>query len=223
MRSERPSVRARMIRLAATFGWLDDTAQRNETVALVGDVLAKPRLDAADVEFICALNDDHDLDEDSGRFRLGAGQPVTAGHQAALACLGDQERRRSMPRALTGSNIDDARIAQVYYRHRPIDNVSDLRTIAASVASMDESEVKVLALDTLARHYIADRESLDHLVRLFSLSETIAVQRAIAGILIRSDYRSIAKPDLVRMLSARRVRSADGEDVIDALIRRLSS
>ena len=47
------------------------------------------------------------------------------------------------------------------------------------------------------------------------------MQRAIAAILIRGDYRAIAKPELVRALRTQRLRSPDGEDVIDALIRRL--
>ena len=223
MRVERPPVRARMIRLAATFGWLDADGERNETVAMIRDVLARPRLDASDVDFVCNVNADHDLDEDVERFRSPPGFGAGAGHRAALACLGDRDNHAWMPNALTSANIDDAKVAQVYYRHRPLDNPSDLRSAAAAVARMPDTDAKIIALDTLARHYIADRESLDELVRLFSSSESLAVQRAIAGILIRSDYKAIARPDLVRMLGERRVRSADGADVIDALIRRLSS
>jgi hypothetical protein len=48
------------------------------------------------------------------------------------------------------------------------------------------------------------------------------VQRAIAGILIRSDYRQIASPELVRALREHRLKSPDGNDLIDVLIRRLS-
>ena len=88
---------------------------------------------------------------------------------------------------------------------------------------MEGADAKVVALDTLARHYLSDRQSLEALVVLFGLSDSISVQRAIAGILIRSDYRSIARPELARTLGERRVRSTDGEDVIDMLIRRLAS
>ena len=223
MRAERPAVRARMIRLASTFGWVTSEGERNETVAMIRDVLAKPRLDSADAEFVCALNDDHDLDEETGRFALTPAQADDAGHRAALACLGDRDSHAWMPRALTSPKADDAKIGQVYYRHRPLDNATDLRAVSAAVAAMDESEAKLLALDTLARHYIADAQSLDELVRLYSRSESVAIQRAVAGILIRSDYRAVAKADLARMLADRRVRSVEGEDVIDALIRRLSS
>jgi hypothetical protein len=49
------------------------------------------------------------------------------------------------------------------------------------------------------------------------------VQRAIAGILIRSDYKTIAKAELARALRQHRLKSPDGEDLIDALIRRLQA
>ena len=111
MRAERPAVRARMIRLASTFGWVTSEGERNETVAMVRDVLARPRLDAADAEFVCALNDDHDLDEETGRFTLSAAQAEDAGHRAALACLGDRDSHAWMPRALTSAKADDAKIA----------------------------------------------------------------------------------------------------------------
>jgi len=45
---------------------------------------------------------------------------------------------------------------------------------------------------------------LDELTRLFPLAKSLNVQRAIAGILIRSDYRTIAKPELVRALRQHR-------------------
>jgi len=47
------------------------------------------------------------------------------------------------------------------------------------------------------------------------------VQRAIAGILIRSDFELIATPELVRALRDHRLKSPDGRDLIDVLIRRL--
>jgi len=40
-------------------------------------------------------------------------------------------------------------------------------------------------------------------------------------VLIRADYRTIARPDVVRTLREYRRKSPSGEDVIDALIRRL--
>jgi hypothetical protein len=88
---------------------------------------------------------------------------------------------------------------------------------------MKNAEAQVRALDTLARHQVADHESLEVLTRLFPATRSIDVQRAIAGILIRADYSSIAKPDLVQALSKHRLKSSDGRDLIDVLIRRLQA
>ena len=61
---------------------------------------------------------------------------------------------------------------------------------------MNGSEAQVRALDVLAQHYLSDRESLETLTRLYSRTHIMAVQNAIAGILIRADSRSIAGPEL---------------------------
>jgi hypothetical protein len=47
------------------------------------------------------------------------------------------------------------------------------------------------------------------------------VQTAIAGILLRADLRSIANPQLVATLQKDRRTSPPGDDVVDALLRRL--
>ena len=47
------------------------------------------------------------------------------------------------------------------------------------------------------------------------------VQTAIAAVLIRADYRSIASPELVQTLREHRLKSGAGQDLIDVLIRRL--
>src|SRR4030095_13401324 len=82
------------------------------------------------------------------------------------------------------------------------------------------SDAQVRALETLASYRLSDRESLDELTRLFPRAKSIGVQRAIAGILIRSDYRAIANPTLVSALRQHRLKSPTGDDVIDVLIRR---
>jgi hypothetical protein len=88
---------------------------------------------------------------------------------------------------------------------------------------MNGSDAQVRALDTLARYRLSDRESLEELTRLFPLAKSVNVQRAIAGILIRSDYRTIAGPELARALRQHRLKSPEGEDLIDVLIRRLQT
>jgi hypothetical protein len=57
----------------------------------------------------------------------------------------------------------------------------------------------------------------------FGDDKSLEVQRAIAGILIRADYQAIAKPELVEALRTHRRKSADGQDLIDILIRRLQA
>jgi hypothetical protein len=48
-------------------------------------------------------------------------------------------------------------------------------------------------------------------------------QRAIAGVVVRSDYGAIASPELVRALGQHRVQPSGGEDLVDVLIHRLQS
>ena len=88
---------------------------------------------------------------------------------------------------------------------------------------MNGSDAQVRALGTLARQQLTDVASLEELMRLFALAKSVSVQRAIAGILIRADYKSLAKPELVRSLLQHRLKSHDGADLIDVLIRRLQA
>ena len=86
---------------------------------------------------------------------------------------------------------------------------------------MGDPAAQARALDTLAHHRLSDRETLEALTRLFPVAKSVGVQRAIAGILIRADYGQIATPELVRALREHRLKSPDGQDLIDVLIRRL--
>jgi len=49
------------------------------------------------------------------------------------------------------------------------------------------------------------------------------VQLAIAGILLRSDYQTIASADLLQLLRQYRRRPSSSEDVVDVLIRRVQA
>ncbi len=128
-----------------------------------------------------------------------------------------------MLRALTSASDDDVAIAQVYLRHRPITDAGEMRAVASAIARMVPSDAQVRALDTLAHQHLADPESLNELARLFPLARSVDVQRAIAGILIRSDYQMLARADLARVLREHRVKSPGSDDVIDVLIRRLQA
>ncbi|MEO7762565.1 MAG: hypothetical protein ABIS68_11725 [Casimicrobiaceae bacterium] len=219
--TDRPEIRTRMIRLADTLGWLPPEAQRQELMDMIGDQLVQDQLSFAEVDLICSLNRDQWLDGDRHRLNVPAAMSAKPAQSAILACLGSSDAHTRVLRALTSPDDRDVQIAQVYLRHHPIADVAELRTVAAGIARMSMSDAQIRALDTLAFHYVADRESLDLLARLFSIAKSLTVQRAIAGIFIRSDYQSLAKPDLVRVLQQYRVKSPDGADLIDMLIRRL--
>jgi hypothetical protein len=88
---------------------------------------------------------------------------------------------------------------------------------------MPASPAQVRALETLAQQRISDAESLRTIAALFPLAKSVDVQRAIAGILIRADHRVLGQEDLARSLKRYRIKSPDGEDVIDALIRVLQA
>ena len=101
--------------------------------------------------------------------------------------------------------------------------MSELRNVADAIARMSDVSAQVRALDTLADHRVTDPQALGELARLFPVARTIDVQRAIAGVLIRSDYEAMDTPELARTLREHRFKSRDGRDLIDVLIRRLEA
>ena len=66
--ADQPQIRARMIQLAGTLGWLSPADQRAELVRMIGDLLARRSIGSAEVDLICSLNRDHELDQE--RYRL---------------------------------------------------------------------------------------------------------------------------------------------------------
>lgn len=217
--SDRPGLRARMIAVAADFSWLTAAERQAEMVALIAERLSAPMLTAADVDLVCRLNGDHSLDAALGQLPTAADGDV--GHAAIRACLGSDDDHARVVLALVSPLDGDVQIAQVYLRHHPIDDVAELRGVASGIARMSDSVAQVRALDTLAHHRLDDRETLEALTRMYTVAKSVGVQRAIAGILIRADYRQIASPELVRALQESRLKSTGGQDLIDVLIRRL--
>lgn len=218
--SEQPVVRARMVELAGDFGWLSASEQRAEVMQMIGDRFARSTVSASDVDLVCKLNNDHRLDGTWHALSATA-HDDDAGHAAILACLGSADDRLRVVQALTSARDADVQVAEVYLGHQPIADVDELRDVAAGIAQMTDTDAQVSALNTLARHRLSDPETLDRLTQLFPVARSVDVQRAIAGILIRSDYDSIAKPELLRALVEHRLKSPDGRDLIDVLIRRL--
>jgi hypothetical protein len=218
---DRSAVRVRMIRLAEHLGWLSAEENRAELIRLIGDELARSRPTAADVDLVCKLNENREFDEGRRDLPSAAVEADDVGHAAMLACLGEVEGRARVLRALTSRQDADVRIAQVYLRRRPLSDIHELRRVTTEVAQMSDGIAQVHALDTLAYLRLSDPEALEELTRLFVVARSIAVQRAIAGILIRSDYPAMARPELLRTLRAHRLKSPDGRDLIDVLINRL--
>ena len=216
-----PRIRARMIVLAGTLGWLSPTDQRAELIRMVGDLIARESIGAAEVDMICALNKDRELDEERRRLSLSPAQADKVANAAVLGCLGSTEGHGRVLQALTVGNDAETAIAEVYLGYRPITDVAQLRVVANGITRMTGSPAQVRALDTLARNGLHDRESLDELTRLFPVSGSVDVQRAIAAVFIRSDYQMLPRSEMVRVLSQTRVKSPGGDDIIDILIRRL--
>jgi hypothetical protein len=220
--ADQPEVRARMIDLAERLGWLTAADRHVELIRMIGSRLERPHIGSADVDLICTLNREHALDDALARIAVTSEVIRDAGRAGILACLGSPIAHTRVLKALVSRDDEDVQIAQVYLRHRPIVDVNELRLAATGIARMSNAEAQVRALDTLARHQLSDHESLDVLTRLFPVTKSLDVQRAIAGILIRADYQSFAKPELVHALRQHRLKS-DGRDLIDVLIRRLQA
>ena len=88
---------------------------------------------------------------------------------------------------------------------------------------MSAGGAQVRALETLARQRLGDAQSLQEIARPFPHARSLELKRAIAGILIRSDTRMLPRDELARTLRQHRLKSPDGDDVIDMLIGPLQS
>jgi hypothetical protein len=221
--ADAPAVQARMLALAGRLGWLSADERRDEIVRMMSELLERKGVGAAEVDLACALNGDHDLDAASARLRPAVGADDDVAHAAMRACLGSPEDHARTLEGLVSASEADVRIAQTYLHHRPITDVAELREFTVRIARMQGSEAQVRALEALGKHRLSDPASLDALARLFPAAQTANVQLAIAGILIRADFTSLARPEFVQTLREHRRESPPGNDVIDALIRRLEA
>jgi hypothetical protein len=216
-------LRARMIELGGALRWLTPVEQRAERMRIVEDIVAGRTVDSAEVDLVCALNRDRALDAELGRMQRALASSERLGDAAVLACLGSADARAQVLRALSGAREADGRIAQAYLAQRPVTDVVELRALYADVTKMPESDAQVRAFDTLARQQLSDPQILDDLARLLPQVKSVSVQRAIAGILLRSDYRLFSKTELVRVLREYRRKSPGGGDLLDVLLRRLEA
>jgi hypothetical protein len=190
---------------------------------MLGQLQARSTLGVTEVDLACTLNQGHELDGAFQRHGGPGNSEEDVAHAALRACLGSAEGRAHTLEALLSASDSEVQIARTYLRHRPLVDATELRGVVQTIAGMPTPAAQVRALEALGRHQVSDRGSLDMLIRLFSQTSSWPVQAAIAGILIRADLRPIAGPQLVDTLQRDRRASPPGDDMLDALIRRLQS
>ncbi len=221
------AVQTRMMALARSLGWLTLAQEQAEFLRMLAQRMASDRLGKHEVDLVCStprdLQQGHAPGPAQHLLASGAARAGRVAHSAVLACLGDAQAHQRTVRALTSASDGDVAITQTYLRHRPLADVSELRAITTGIGRMTAASAQVRALETLARQRLADPQSLQEVARLFPLARSLDVQRAIAGILIRADLKALAPADLARSLRQHRLKSPDGNDLIDALIRLLQS
>ena len=221
--ADRASAQTRMMALAHDLGWLSAEEEQAEFVRMVANRMARGTLGLHEVDHICTRVAAQQAPLAPQVLALGGARPDNVAHSAALACLGDRPGHERTLRALTSASDGDVAVAQVYLRHRPLADVAEVRAIAAGIGRMTSAAAQTRALETLAKQRLADAQSLQAIARLFPAARSLDVQRAIAGILIRSDYRQLGPSELARTLRQHRLRSPGGRDVIDVLIHLLQT
>ena len=217
------AVQARMMALARSLGWISPAQEQAEFVRLLADRMARGSLGKNEVDLVCESPQGREPALAQRLLATGAARPGNVAHSAVLACLGNTEAHERSVRALTSARDEDVAIAQAYLRQRPLANVGELRALTAGIARMSTGAGQVRALETLARQRLADPQSLQAIAELFGQARSLEMQRAIAGILIRADTQLLARAELARTLRQQRLKSPDGSDVIDMLIRTLQS
>ena len=60
--ADQPVVRARMLGVARNLGWLTQDEQRAELGRMIGELLAANAVTPAEVDLVCTLDKEHDLD-----------------------------------------------------------------------------------------------------------------------------------------------------------------
>jgi len=218
---DRASVQVRMMTLANKLGWLTAEQEQAEFLQMISTRMARGTLGLHEVDLVCATPQAPGPDLARQLRAGGAVKDANVAHSAALACLGDRAAHTRTLSALTSSRDDEVAIAQVYLRHHPLSEAAEVRAITAGIGRMTTATAQVRALETLGKQRITDTESLQEIARLFPKARSLEVQRAIAGLLIRADYRQLGTSDLARTLAQNRFKSPDGRDVIDMLIRLL--
>jgi hypothetical protein len=221
--ADESTVQVRMMALARNLGWVTPAQEQAEFLRMVSDRMARGTLGKTEVDLVCTRHQEREPGLAGQVMATGAVRAGNVAHSAVLACLGSPQAHEQTVRALTSPRDEDVATAQIYLRHRSLADIGELRAVAAGIGRMTAPAAQVRALETLAKQRLADVQSVQEIARLFPLARSLQVQRAIADILIRSDTKGLERAELARTLRQHRLKSPDGSDVIDMLIRVLQS
>jgi hypothetical protein len=219
--ADESTVQVRMMAMARALGWLTPAQEQAAFVHTLADRMARGTLGPTEVDLACAAPGAQGSGLDQPLLATGAVRHGQVAHLAVLACLGNRRAHAQTVSALTSPRDDDVAIVRTYLRHRSLADLAELRTVATGIVRMKASNAQVRALETLSKQHLSDPQSLQEIARLFPLARSLDVQRAIASILIRADTRLLPQTDLAHSLRQHRLKSPDGHDVIDMLIRLL--
>lgn len=221
--ADEPSVQTRMMALARTIGWLTPAQEQSEFVRMLADRMQRNVVGRDEVDMACARGGQANQEPALQPLLRGALAQSKVSNAAVLACLGSREARARVVRAVTSEDAGETAIARAYLRHQPLAEAAEVRAVSSAIARMSATDAQVRAMETLAQQRLSDPESLREIARMFLVARSVQVQRAIAGILIRADHRVLGQTELARSLKQHRLKSPDGDDVIDALIRVLQA
>ena len=224
---EDTSAQVRFIGLARQLGWLDDAQVQDEWAHLLGRRLAQGPIGRSEIDLTCAQHPQGNaaLLQRLAQFppqRPGSQpQPLPLQRAALRACLGDSAAHQQLLQALVRPPDAHTPLVETYLRHRGLRGVEAQRVLAAGVGRLPDGQARLQALESLARQRLDDPPALQEIARQFAHSRSLPVQRAIAHLLLRADTRELPRADLAAALQRHRIKSPDGRDVIDLLIRSL--
>jgi hypothetical protein len=94
-----PGVRARMIAVAGTIGWLTPEEVRDDQVQLVADLLSGAPMSTADLDVVCRLNPGNELDGELARLTPVPFRGDRIGPRGCARVLRQRARSRAHARA----------------------------------------------------------------------------------------------------------------------------
>ena len=178
----------------------------------------------ADVDLACTLNKSGDAR--CRARRACACLPTRCAARRTPPCWPASAARDGRARVLRAwrAQADDVSIAHAYLSHRPLADAGELRLVTGEVTRMSGRAMRRCGRSMRwPATSSSDRESLDALDAVVPASQD---RRRAAGDRGRAHPRRLPgdrDPGAARALRKQRLKSPDGEDLIDVLIRRLDA